>query len=166
MPFIKRFYRQEDMTVCVVVYVYPASMELKNNFFHQTSLYCWWLYACKAPLGQDRRWAHTQMLKERYLTIELTIGIQTWLFPFSSNTPTILQLFSWNSKIIDFQPDMFAEMFTRRYLTIEQTMGPSIKYVTLEGERSEKVWQFVTGEGPRACDITLLIFFIHMKPKI
>ena len=26
----------------------------------------------------------------------------------------------------------------------------------LEGEGSEKVWQFVTGEGPIACDVTLL----------
>jgi len=28
-------------------------------------------------------------------------------------------------------------------------------YVTLKREGSEKVWQFVTEEGPRACDVTL-----------
>ena len=38
--------------------------------------------------------------------------------------------------------------------------GPSIKYVTLQGGRgSEKVWQFVRGEGgSRSCDVTLSVF--------
>ena len=44
--------------------------------------------------------------------------------------------------------------------------GPYIKYVTLEGKGSKKVWQFMTeGGGPRACDVTLLKF-IHVKLKI
>ena len=46
-------------------------------------------------------------------------------------------------------------------------MGPSIKYVTLEGEGSEKVWQIMT-EGGVQEHVTspFLKKIIHMKPKI
>ena len=47
-------------------------------------------------------------------------------------------------------------------LNVYGPMGPSIKYVTLQGEGSEKVWQFVTGGGERSCDVTLVSFLtIH-----
>jgi len=42
-----------------------------------------------------------------------------------------------------------------------------MKYVTLEGEKvQEGVTDCDRGEGPRACDVTLLKKIIHMKPNI
>lgn len=42
-----------------------------------------------------------------------------------------------------------------------QPRGPSIKDVTLDGERSEKVWKCATGERGQeyVCDVTLWTFF-------
>ena len=46
-------------------------------------------------------------------------------------------------------------------------MRPSIKYVRLEGRGSEKVWQFVTGEGSKSTwRHTFHFFFIPMNPII
>ena len=45
--------------------------------------------------------------------------------------------------------------------------GPSIKYVTLEGRGSEKVWQFVSGEGVKSMWRHAYKFFIiYMKHEI
>ena len=44
-------------------------------------------------------------------------------------------------------------------LQIRLGLGPSIKYVTIEGD--EKVWHFVTG-GLKACDVTLYKFFSYI----
>src|SRR6218665_2427541 len=46
-------------------------------------------------------------------------------------------------------------------------LGPSIKYVTLEGVRKCVTVRDRGREGPRACDVTLLkIFILHIKPEI
>jgi len=43
----------------------------------------------------------------------------------------------------------------------------AIKYVTLEGEASKKVWQFVTREGQgHVTSHFKNVFIIHMKPEI
>ena len=52
-------------------------------------------------------------------------------------------------------------------LSVLVNKGPSIKYVTLEGEGSEKVWQFVTGGGVKSMwRHAYKIFIIHMKHEI
>ena len=46
-------------------------------------------------------------------------------------------------------------------------MGPSIKYVTLEGEVvREGVTVCDRERGPRACEVILFNFFIDMKLKL
>ena len=51
IPFIKRRYRQEDMTVCVHISSFHL---IEEWFFRQTFPYCWWLYSCKVPRNTTR----------------------------------------------------------------------------------------------------------------
>ena len=69
--------------------------------------------------------------------------------------------------LLDLTLIEWSQSLMRRPNLNKMSLGPSIKYVTPDEEGSEKVWQFVTGEGSRACDVTLRNFFtIHVKHEI